>query len=165
MRKNSLVLKVLFISICLLPINQAVCSIGQEKYVENTPSDGSFRLAEKEHLADILADSQDYKGVLRAADDLKEDINRVAKNTPKLLNDKADVGEDVIIIGTIGKSRFIDELVRNGKVDVSPISGKWESFIIQVVPEPMEGIKSGLVIVGSDKRGTIYGIYDVSQQI
>ena len=45
------------------------------------------------------------------------------------------------------------------------IAGQWESFIIQVVPEPLLGVASGLVIAGSDKRGTIYGIYDLSEEI
>ncbi|MBV9880108.1 MAG: glycosyl hydrolase 115 family protein, partial [Gemmatirosa sp.] len=51
------------------------------------------------------------------------------------------------------------------KIDVSAITGKWESFFLQTVDNPLPGIKQALVIVGSDKRGTIYGIYDLSQQI
>ncbi|HZL78880.1 MAG TPA: glycosyl hydrolase 115 family protein [Candidatus Limnocylindrales bacterium] len=72
---------------------------------------------------------------------------------------------NTIIVGTVGKSWIIDQLIREGKIDVSPITGKWESFFIQVVPEPLPGVASGLVIVGSDKRGTIYGIYDLSEQM
>ena len=71
----------------------------------------------------------------------------------------------MVLIGTIGKSAVIDRLVREGKIDVSPIDGKWESFQIQVVPEPLPGVANALVIAGSDKRGTIFGIYDLSEQI
>jgi Glycosyl hydrolase family 115/Gylcosyl hydrolase family 115 C-terminal domain len=70
-----------------------------------------------------------------------------------------------VIIGTLGKDRRIDELIRAGKLDATAIRGRWECFLTQVVTEPWPGVKRGLVIAGSDKRGTIYGIYDVSEQI
>src|SRR5262249_39092180 len=70
-----------------------------------------------------------------------------------------------ILIGTLGKSPLIDRLVADKKIDTTPIAGKWESFLIQVVPNPFPGIESALVIAGSDKRGTIFGIYDLSEQM
>lgn len=63
-----------------------------------------------------------------------------------------------IIIGTIGKSAEIDALAAAGKIDVSAIDGKWESFTIQEAD-------GKIIIAGSDKRGTIYGIYDLSEKI
>uniref|UniRef100_L7JPV2 Gylcosyl hydrolase 115 C-terminal domain-containing protein n=1 Tax=Pyricularia oryzae (strain P131) TaxID=1143193 RepID=L7JPV2_PYRO1 len=74
-------------------------------------------------------------------------------------------GSTVIIVGTIGRSNIIDNLVSSNKVDVSEIEGKWEAFVSQVVAEPIPGVARALVIAGSDPRGTIYGIYDVSEQI
>ena len=74
-------------------------------------------------------------------------------------------GADAILIGTIGKSAVIDRLIREHKIDVGAVKGKWESTLIQVVERPLPGVKRGLVIAGSDKRGTIFGIYDLSQQI
>lgn len=63
-----------------------------------------------------------------------------------------------IIIGTIGHSPLIDQLIAEGKLDVSAVEGQWESFLIQTVDEH-------LIVAGSDKRGTIYGIYDISEKI
>ena len=60
---------------------------------------------------------------------------------------------------------MIDQLVRERKIDVSDIPGKWEASLIQVVQHPLPGVESALVIAGSDKRGTIYGIYDLSEQM
>jgi hypothetical protein len=65
----------------------------------------------------------------------------------------------------VGKSPVIDQLIRAKKIDASGILGKWESFFIQTVADPLPGVSSALVIAGSDKRGTIYGIYDLSEQI
>ncbi|KAK0712816.1 hypothetical protein B0T26DRAFT_649388 [Lasiosphaeria miniovina] len=71
----------------------------------------------------------------------------------------------VVIAGTIGHSAVIDELVSSKAMDVSAVEGKWESFVSQVVKNPVPGCAAALVIAGSDPRGTIYGIYDVSEQI
>jgi hypothetical protein len=115
--------------------------------------------------ANIYVDTNDHAGVARAANDLQADIARVTKITPALTNNQQVLGTSAIIVGTVGKSSAIDRLIREKKIDAAPIKGKWESFLIQVVRNPLPGVASGLVIAGSDKRGTIYGIYDVSEQI
>ncbi|KAI9170762.1 Kinesin-like protein 6 [Paramyrothecium foliicola] len=76
-----------------------------------------------------------------------------------------DPAKTVIIAGTIGHSKYIDDIVRAGKIDVSKIKGKWESFVTKVVKDPVPGVPEALVIAGSMPRGTIYGIYDISEQI
>ena len=63
-----------------------------------------------------------------------------------------------IVVGTIGKSRIIDRLIKQKKLDIKPIKGKWEAYVIDV-------IDGSLVIAGNDKRGTIYGIYEISRRI
>ncbi|KAL9560798.1 hypothetical protein ACKAV7_015115 [Fusarium commune] len=74
-------------------------------------------------------------------------------------------GNTKIIVGTIGHSELIDKLIKDGSLDVSEIKGKWESFVSQLVKDPIKGTAEALVIAGSDPRGTIYGIYDISEQI
>ncbi|KAB5578761.1 hypothetical protein GE09DRAFT_560311 [Coniochaeta sp. 2T2.1] len=71
----------------------------------------------------------------------------------------------VVIAGTIGHSTIIDNLIASNAIDVSAIKGKWESFTSQLVKDPAPGTPQALVIAGSDPRGTIFGIYDVSEQI
>ncbi|KAK0630461.1 hypothetical protein B0T17DRAFT_489746 [Bombardia bombarda] len=71
----------------------------------------------------------------------------------------------VVIAGTIGHSTIIDSLIASKAIDVSAVKGEWESFVSQIVKNPVPGCASALVIAGSDPRGTIYGIYDVSEQI
>jgi hypothetical protein len=114
--------------------------------------------------APLLVSSKDWPGVIRAFRDLQNDIGKVTSSTPEFFTDKVPKTRELIIAGTIGKSRLIDGLINKKKIDVSDITGKWESFLIQVVDKPMRGVKKALVIAGSDKRGTIYGIYEVSRQ-
>ena len=140
-------------------------ALGQPRYVETTPALNSFRLVHQGAAAKLYVDGGDYPGVVRATHDLQADILRVSGSNALLNNDGKSLSGDVILIGTIGKSKIIDRLIRERRIDVSHIQGKWESTLIQVVARPLPGVARGLVIAGSDKRGTIYGIYDLSEQI
>ncbi|HTE47120.1 MAG TPA: glycosyl hydrolase 115 family protein, partial [Gemmatimonadaceae bacterium] len=113
----------------------------------------------------MLVSSQDYPGVTRAARDLRADLLRVSRVEPAFTTDSATPSRDVVVIGTLGKSAVIDRLVREKKLNVADVAGRWETFLIQVVEKPMPGVDRALVIAGSDKRGTIFGIYDVSAEI
>ena len=156
---------ILIIALCLFTFHHDALAIGQQRYVDTVYSEGSFALAQKDETAVLYVDSNDYAGVVRTANDLQADINRVTGRTAKVTHEETGLGKNAVIIGTIGKSQIIDRLAKDGKVDVAPITGKWESFIIAVVPKPLPGVENGLIIAGSDKRGTIYGIYDLSEQI
>ena len=140
-------------------------ALGQVQYVEQVGGPGSFPIVQQGVAANLFVDSNDFAGVLRAANDLQADIVRVTGLASTITHNENDPGKNVIIIGTIGKSEIVDRLIAAHKIDVLPIAGKWESFFIQVVPEPLPGVANGLVIAGSDKRGTIYGIYDLSEQM
>lgn len=71
----------------------------------------------------------------------------------------------VILAGTIGNSTLIDGLIAANKLNTTAIAGKWEAFTTQLVSSPAPGIAKALVIAGADPRGTIFGLYDVSEQI
>jgi len=126
---------------------------------------GDFRLVCDGTVADLYADRQEYPGVKRALMDLRDDIHRVTGCLPQVRVDSAELACETLIAGTIGKSPVIDALIASGKIDVSDIAGKWEAYVIAVVANPLPNVTVGLVIAGSDKRGTIYGIYEISRQI
>src|ERR1035437_1682716 len=156
-------LALLFFVLLVTPHNGF--ALGQKSYVEGVPSRDSFPIVQGKTAATIYVDSSDHVGVVRAANDLKADVARVTSLSPAISHEEKSLGENVILVGTIGKSQIIDRLIREGKIDVTQITGKWESFLIQVVPKPLPGVASALVICGSDKRGTIYGIYDLSEEM
>jgi len=139
--------------------------IGQQRYVESVRRKGSFPIANRGAIAKICVDANDYPGVVRAANDLRDDIERVTGRAPTVTHDHKCAAPNVLLIGTVGKSEILDQLARESKIDFTSISGKWESFLTQVVPQPLAGINQALIIAGSDKRGTIYGIYALSEQI
>ncbi len=153
------------VAVALAGLSPAAFALGQQQYVETSAQPGSFRIVQNGAASSLYVAANDYAGVMRAAGDLQGDIASVTGVTPAMVRDPKQLRGSVIIIGTIGKSPIIDALVRNRRINVSSIAGKWESFLIQVVPDPLPGIATGLIIAGSDKRGTIYGIYDLSEQI
>jgi hypothetical protein len=149
----------------IVPVN-ATPSLGlQTDIVSESAGPGDFPLVRDKQAATLFLDSADYPGVLRAASDLQADIERVTGIKPTLAANGAPDGKLAVIIGTLGKSPLIDSLAKSGKINAVAISGKWESFIIATVDHPVPGVDQALVIAGSDKRGTIYGIYEISGQI
>jgi hypothetical protein len=140
-------------------------TIGENRYVDFAYHAGEFSIAAQNAVASLYVDLADFPGVVRAVGDLQSDIQRVTNRTATIAHDGNNLGTKVIVVGTIGKSKLIDQLIRDRKIDATSIAGRWETFLIQVVPNPLAGVASALVIAGSDKRGTIFGVYDLSDQI
>jgi hypothetical protein len=107
----------------------------------------------------ICYDKQEAKQVVRAIADLQDDLERVTGQ--RMVISAGDSRYAQIIIGTYGKSKLISQLVKKGLVKENDLKGKWESYVITVTDEKTPR----LVIAGSDTRGTIYGIYDVSKRL
>lgn len=133
--------------------------------VEKSETVNDFPLVStNKSVAAIRYDEADWKGVIRAIGDLKSDINSVTGTKPKSLTSEPPSDYE-IIVGTLGKSKLIDQLVQTQKLNLEDLKGKWESFVITTIENPQPGTKKCLVIAGSDKRGTIYGIYELSRQL
>ena len=96
----------------------------------------------------VSFDANEHKCVQLAVANLKKDFERV---TGKALADGT-----TILVGTVGINRQIDQWVKKGLLP--DLKGKTEKYIIKTIGDQ-------LVIAGSDKRGTVFGIYELSQQI
>lgn len=154
--------KNLYLIICLLllVVPNTISAYDKEQFVFTQKNTSYFPLAVDGKPVSIHTDNSDYKGVLRAVNDLKEDLRKVTGNSPQ-----QGATKFTLIIGTVGKSPTIDKLIQTGKIEAKDLKGKNEKYIIKTVTAPLEGIDAALVIAGSDKRGTIYGIYELSSQI
>ncbi|WP_438448015.1 glycosyl hydrolase 115 family protein [Gorillibacterium sp. sgz5001074] len=134
------------------------------RWVQDTYTGNEFPLFHGGLAVELCVSEEDYPGVGRAAKDLQMDMKRVTGRMPRLRYGLPE-SESAVIIGTVGRSPVIDALIDAGKLDAGHLPGKWESFVLQTVEDPAPGIREALVIAGSDKRGTIYGIYELSEQI
>ena len=159
MKQSILTLLLLLVTLALHAAGpvKTDCLSTLPQYVRYTSAPGAFCLAADGRAASVLVSSADWEGVVRAAGDLTQDVQRVTGILPRLVQTDEPAPASVLV-GTLGKSPLIDRLVEAGKLDASSVSGQWESYLIATVDDC-------LVIAGSDKRGTIYGIYDLSEKI
>lgn len=126
-----------------------------------TNSSGDFVVVQNGKSAVLVTDANDYEVVQIAAKDLGNDIFSISGIQPKQLHNLENTTS--IVMGTLGKSAVVDEVVKKYKLDVSGIKGQWEKFIVK----SFQGTKNSkiLVVIGSDRRGTAYGIYELSKQL
>lgn len=154
------------LAFCLLLFCGVANAGNPDTWVSSHPMVGGFALSVGGLPVPIRHDIQDHPVVAIAAADLTSDLAMVTGGHPALLdsNDRASNRQEVWI-GTLGRSRLIDALVAAGRVQVGDLTGAWESFIITTVTDPAPGVKNALVIIGSDRRGTAYGAYELSRAI
>jgi hypothetical protein len=155
--------KSLILLFLLLPAN--LFARGVQEFVTTSYSTGDVKLVWKDFVADVYVSQAETSAVRNAATIFTEDVERITGHKPSLRNSLTGLSSHVVIVGTLDKSQVIKDLIAAGKIDVSEVQGKWETFLIQVVPKPLPGVETGLVIAGSDRRGTMYGIFDVSENM
>ncbi|RXK61743.1 glycosyhydrolase [Lacibacter luteus] len=115
--------------------------------------------------ATILVDNNDHAVVQKAAHFFSTDMQSVTLKQSSVINSLSSFGKTVIIIGSADKSTFIKQLVQQKKLSIASLKGKWEAYTIQTIKNPFKGIEQALVIAGSDRRGTAFGVFEVSKQI
>ena len=129
---------------------------------------GTFYVVKEKKAAQFLVESTSFEGVRMIADTVAEDIEAVSDQRPEIQNDLSGcTAQRVILMATIGKSALLDRLESEGKLSLAPIRGKREVYLMQQIAEPFaeaSAVKELLVIAGSDKRGTIYGMFRLSDR-
>ena len=132
-----------------------------ETFVSFTPVGGGFAVVKGGKPVSVVCSHDDYEGVRMAAANLAKDFGRVSGTDAALVQEPQG---ECVIVGSL-KSGVIQQLVKAGKVDGAQLEGKTEKYLLQVVDRPVEGVERALVIAGSDKRGAIYGAYELSRQM
>lgn len=153
MKKPYILIVLLFISVFSNSANQ---------FISFKRVDGSLQILNNGKVVNIIYDNSDQKGIGIAVNNLVEDFNRVCGVKPELLDEATD--KNCIIIGSV-ESKYIKQLIKSKKLDKKELYKKNEKYIITTVQNPLEGVDKALVIAGSDRRGTIYGIYELSEQM
>lgn len=150
-----------FILFFLFLFTQFTQSVAQPRSAAAT---SPFELVASGRVATIHYDLADAKLVARAAGLLAADIERVTGRAAQPVNTLEGVTGPVVLIGTLGQSAFIDRLAGE-HAELAEIRGSWERFVIKTVANPLPGIDEALVIAGSDRRGTAYGVFTLSEEI
>lgn len=139
----------LILLLCAFP------ALGQQRLTAFDAGPG-FALVKSGRGAPVSTDPRDAEVVRIAAADLRADMVSVGGRA-------VDSKAPPIWAGTLGSNAEIDRLVAAGRIDVSQLHGRWEAYLIAVVERPAPGVPQALVVIGSDRRGTAYGIYALSR--
>ena len=150
-------LSLLFALVCL-----QASAIDNKGIISNELSSGRFTLIQNSVPTAILIDENEDPGVMIAAQNLQKDFARVSGTPSPLIFQPGNA--PLIIVGTL-ESAYIKNLIKTQKIDGTELKGKNEKYLMAVVDHPLDGVKQALVIAGSNKRGAIYGIYELSEQI
>jgi len=111
----------------------------------------------------LTVEGEAFEGVKRIARKVAADFEKVCGVLPQI-TEKPN-GGTAIIFATLGKSPLTDKLISDKKFDPSLMRGKREVYQIKLIDSPLDGVSRALFICGSDKRGTIYGMFALSEYI
>jgi len=152
----------LIISCVCITFNCFIRLHGQISLAEKASTSEAFSIVSDQNIATIYYDKNEADLVATAATILADDIERVTNKKPEVLADLPT--SNGILIGTYN-NLIIQQLAREGKLEIKDLENSWERFTIQRVAKPFEGVSELLVIVGSDRRGTAYGAFELSKAI
>jgi hypothetical protein len=123
----------------------------------------SLTLFDQHGMASVVYDKDSGTPIAKAAELLSHDLKALSGLAPVVTPEFAAQG-GAIVIG-LASSPKIAALLKANNVSTTPIDGKWESYGRAVVPAPWNPGKKVLVIFGSDTRGTIWGVIDLTREM
>ncbi len=125
------------------------------------------------HAADVtLFDGKTVAGVVydgdtpveKAAQLLAHDLGALSGRAPAVAKTTDGASGPLVIVGRID-APLVAALLKANKIDTAPIAGKWESYGRAAIPSPADPRRQALLIFGSDVRGAIYGVVDLSREM
>ena len=143
----------LLLSVCLCCMQ----SMAQIVSATTTP----FNLA----TACIYVDEHEEAVVKRSAALFQQDIFSITGKKPEIVHSLSSLKTTVVIIGTLERSALIKQLIRSKRINPATIVGRWEAYQIRSVTKPFAETENALVITGADRRGTAFGIFELSKQM
>jgi hypothetical protein len=155
----------LTLMICTLAAGATPHSCAEAVTVCSYGARASLALIRNHQPVGILLEAAADPAVRHVADSFAADLQRVSGQVPERIAAPSQARGDLVIIGVLGQSPVIDGLVAKGKIRAGDIAGEWEAYRQIVVDHPFARVARALVIVGADRRGAVYGVYDLSEKI
>jgi hypothetical protein len=151
------------LSLALL-LAPALCA--QPALLASAPAPDDFPLVRDGRAASFALEASIDPAVTRAVEDVRSDIESVSGIKPAMEHSIPVASRgSLVLVGIVGQSAWLAQLGTAGRLELHALAGAWESFAIAVVPQPFPGVDQALVIAGSDRRGAIYGLYELSAAI
>lgn len=149
---------------CLLLLSCRLAAQPGPVLADGYPADG-FPLVHEGRAAPLYTDTQDAEVVRVATAALAKDITAITGAVPAGRAATEPLAEYAVLIGTVGQSALIDRLAATGAGPWAGLRGQWETFSISVIDRPFGRAGRALVVAGSDRRGTAFGVFELSRRL
>lgn len=137
----------------------------QVSLTKSNNKSNEFGLVNRKGNARLYVDGRDFEVVKKAAKLFSDDVQLVTGQGIQVGTTESKLVRNSIIVGTLGHNELIDKLVTKKKLNVSLLKERWESYLVEIVHNPFPGVNKALIVVGSDRRGTAYGLFSISELI
>ncbi|UDQ98681.1 glycosyl hydrolase 115 family protein [Lentisphaerota bacterium WC36G] len=134
-----------------------------------SPAKTGFPIVTKDAITPVYYDASEAQVVDLSVSALQGDITDISEQTPVIIEKKSwEFSEEVpfaVLVATVNKSELGKKLAEKMPQTAQKLNNKWEKFALKIVDNPIAGVKKALVILGSDRRGTAYGVFEVSKRL
>lgn len=148
-------------SLFVLAAVLSVFAVSAQSIIAEKPSANAFLLGN----TTICVDPNDHVTVQLAASLLQEDIMAVTGKEAPMKSSLEGLTGNIIIVGSLERSSLIKQLVKQKRINPDSVTGKWEAYQVETITSPVPGVQNALVITGSDRRGTAFGVFEISKQM
>jgi endo-1,4-beta-D-glucanase Y len=131
-------------------------------------ADRSFALVRAGQPAAVIVEAGADPALQHVGRSFASDLSRVSGRPALQLKGVVGAPREVVLVGELGRSPLVAGLLASGKIrsaDLTGLKGQWEAYRQLVVDKPFKGVDRALVIIGSDRRGAVFGAYDLSARI
>jgi hypothetical protein len=121
-------------------------------------------LFDGKRVAAIVHNGAENTPIANAALLLARDLTALTGEAPRISSGFGGLSGPAVIVGP-ADAPLIAALLKANQIDPTPITGKWETYGRAVIPAPWDGKEKALLIFGSDMRGTIWGVIDLTREM
>ncbi len=150
----------LLITACMLVVNAF-----SQIQISNEAIKNSFPLVCQGEATSIYVSPDEDLAVKKVADIFMQDLENVTRVKGKVKYSNTFKDKRAIVLATIGKNKWVDKLIKSKRIDVSSIKNGWEQYMIVVLDKVQKDTEQTLLVLGSDKRGTAYGLLSISEKM
>jgi hypothetical protein len=162
---RSFVVRIPAIASLVVALAAAAQSPATPVSVTTQATDTTFPLIQNNRAASILLDPTADPAVQHVAASFADDLQHVSGVAPTILISPRPAHGPLVILAVLHHSPILDTLLATHKIKASDLEHQWEAFRQIVVDHPFPNVSRALVILGSDRRGVVFGTYDISQKI
>ena len=137
----------------------------QDIIISEKRESGFFPIVSDSGPTSIYVDKKDHWLMHKAAELLQKDMQMLTGRKMEIISTLPVSADNIIIMGSLDSSVTIKQLAAEKKIQIQNLTGQWEKFQLQTINHPAKGIKNALIILGSDKRGTAYAVFELSKQM